>query len=203
MKSFLPDPQPRCFQLPALPEVWAPAKRFPPPRSRTEHRCRPPQQASLQAQSQRTAGAPHSPSSSGVPQIRGTRGPEAISHRRPPPRDLPGVHLQPGFQLPRLRGIGAGEDLATLHVDHFDREVAHLARLVQRLRNQSQAAGQYFGFSASKQSLRLHQHLPLRPNPPQDHRNNHWEEQNGRLLEIPRHQRTGKARKLTRFRISL
>lgn len=68
-------------------------------------------------------------------------------------RDSPGVHLQPSFQLPGLRGIGAGEDLAALHVDHFDREVAHLARLVQRLRDQRQAAGQYFGFFCLKTEL--------------------------------------------------
>lgn len=207
MKSFLPDLQSCRFQLPALPKVWAQAKRLPPLRSRSEHQSQPALYSiatgTIPAHSQSSPFPLELWSATDLRQCHGGGVARGNLPLLPPSWDLPRVHLQPGFQLPSLWGIGASEDLATLHVDHFDREIAHLACLVQWLRNQSQAAGQYFDFSASKQSLDLHQHLQLRPNPPQDHRNNRWEEQNGRLLEKSHHQRTGKAQKLTRFNILL
>lgn len=63
--------------------------------------------------------------------MRLTQAPGCICNLR---LNSPWVHLEPGLQLPCFGGIRAREDLPTLHVDHFHRQVAHLAGLVQRLK---------------------------------------------------------------------
>lgn len=47
---------------------------------------------------------------------------------------LPWVHLQPCVQLSSFRGVHPRQDVATVYMDDFDRQVAHLTCLIQRLR---------------------------------------------------------------------
>lgn len=46
----------------------------------------------------------------------------------------PWVHFQPRLQLSCFRSVHSGQDVAAVDMDDLDREVTHLAGLIQRLR---------------------------------------------------------------------
>lgn len=54
----------------------------------------------------------------------------ARTHARTPLSVSPGVHLQPGVQLSGLWSVHPGQNVSTVDMDDFDRQVTHLTGLI-------------------------------------------------------------------------